>query len=278
MASSQGLLPFRDVAIGFSQEEDVMLENYGHLFFLGCLVSKPDLVIFLEKKQVLWDVKRKETVASYPAVSLDDTEKLLPKIFTESSFQRMSVDTYKPSAVENEYLVMDWKKDGESEGHQRWLGTHFPENDYECNKYSEVFGQSANLIIHKSIHLGENPSKYNECGKILNHQSSRLHINKTIYTGQKGYICEECGNAFNRHSALIQHQKVHTGENAYKCVEGGKPFNYGSSVNGHRLIPTGEKPYTHKKSNLPNLRNVRKVLWTAHPLFHIGKLILENNH
>ncbi|XP_044933389.1 KRAB domain-containing protein 5-like isoform X10 [Mustela lutreola] len=79
MAGSQELLTFRDVAIEFSEEEwgrlthtqqqlyrDVMLENYGHLHFLGLLLSKPDLIMFLEQEKKLGNVKRKETVAVHP--------------------------------------------------------------------------------------------------------------------------------------------------------------------------------------------------------------------
>ncbi|XP_042823908.1 zinc finger protein 429-like [Panthera tigris] len=298
MASSQELLTFRDVAIEFSQDEwgflnvvqwelyrDVMLENYGHLLFLGLAVSKPDLVMFLEEKKELCDVNEKETIATPPAISSNDTQSLLPKPCIESCFQNVSLGRYKQSALENLHLMIDWDNDGESAEHPRYEGriqteitAHYenltaPDGEgYKTFWTTSLFKSTTSAKPCVSVSNGSNPmikDTYVQNPNLenlenylvqaennyLNHFENRFALtfqsniseNQGFKNEEKSAMWYQFESSFTEESTLQNYQSIFNENIIAQYSESEKIFIQGSNVNKHLITHFPENHFECNK-------------------------------
>ncbi|XP_040284380.1 zinc finger protein 300-like [Bufo bufo] len=71
-----------------------------------------------------------------------------------------------------------------------------------------------------------------------------LSAEKKSNPKERLYICSVCGKSFGGSSLLVRHMRIHTGEKPYACNHCDKCFNDKSYLLRHLRTHTGEKPYS----------------------------------
>ncbi|XP_041604802.1 zinc finger protein 37A isoform X4 [Vulpes lagopus] len=272
MITSQGSLSFRDVTVGFTQEEwqhlnlaqrtlyrDVMLENYSHLVSVGYSIDKPEVILKLEQGEESWILEEAFPSQSDPEL-INSNRNNSRKKLNEFNKGRDWLHNDKYERIHSEEKPCEYNKNGNDHLNEDFVHhqkIQILEQPFEYSNCRKAFHENSLFVVHKKPYTGKNTCEYSEYGKIFCDMSSLLAHQRT-HPRESHCEFNECGENFLEESILFEHQSAqpfsqksnlipiqrnHSIDNILEYNEYGTFFSEKLVFGVQQRTHTGEKPY-----------------------------------
>lgn len=273
----QALVTFNDVAIYFSEEDwmcleewqkelyrNVMQEIHGVLTAMGYTISNPDVLVRIQNPEPSrLDSAKQESSGKFssgfpssnPDIFLrvkqhDSTLQDDPMQPNEETRSKSAGNNLQPDNGPTISKDEDRPNDpcpflgsvGVSKGLEGQTEKKYIINDIQTDKAKNNFRWDDLIDKMETRMSSMEQANENIRGATLTRRPPT--VEKKSNPKERLYICSICGKSFGGNSLLVRHMRIHTGEKPYACNHCAKSFNDKSYLLRHLRTHTGEKPYS----------------------------------